>query len=47
MPVQTFLVCLYSMAFLRRLKKEYEEISKRPPDGIVLDDGTMQDEVDM
>ena len=35
------------MAFQKRLKKEYEEMSKRPPVGIVLDEGTMQDDVDV
>ncbi|XP_064382257.1 ubiquitin-conjugating enzyme E2 W-like isoform X2 [Halichondria panicea] len=35
------------MAFQKRLKKEYEEMTKRAPDGIVLADGTMQDEVDL
>ncbi len=35
------------MALQKRLKKEYEEMSKRAPDGIVLDEGTMQDEINL
>lgn len=31
------------MAFLRRLKKEYEELKNNPPPGVTLDDSVMED----
>ena len=34
------------MAYQKRLKKEYEELSKRPPEGITLDPSTLQDNID-
>ena len=35
------------MAFQKRLKKEYEELSKRAPVGVSLDASTMEDNVDV
>lgn len=35
------------MAYQKRLKKEYEEMSKRAPVGISLDPSTMEDNIDM
>ena len=35
------------MAYQKRLKKEYEEMSKRAPTGISLDPSTMEDNIDM
>jgi len=35
------------MVYQKRLKKEYEELSKRAPVGVSLDDSTMQDSVDV
>lgn len=35
------------MAYQKRLKKEYEELSKRAPLGITLDESTMEDNIDM
>ena len=35
------------MAYQKRLKKEYEELSKRAPVGVSLDDSTMEDNVDV
>lgn len=35
------------MAYQKRLKKEYEELSLRAPTGIVLDQETMEDNIDM
>lgn len=35
------------MAYQKRLKKEYEELSLRAPTGIALDQETMEDNIDM
>lgn len=35
------------MAYQKRLKKEYEELSKRAPVGVSLDGNTMEDNVDV
>ena len=35
------------MAYQKRLKKEYEELSLRAPIGIALDTETMEDNIDM
>lgn len=35
------------MAYQKRLKKEYEELSMRAPTGIFLDQETMEDNIDM
>ncbi len=35
-----------AMAYQRRLKKEYEEMSKRAPVGITLHEETMEDNID-
>lgn len=35
------------MAYQKRLKKEYEELSKRAPVGVSLDGSTMEDNVDV
>ena len=35
------------MAYQKRLKKEYEELSKRAPVGVSLDASTMEDNVDV
>lgn len=35
------------MAYQKRLKKEYEELSLRAPAGIALDKETMEDNIDM
>ena len=35
------------MAYQKRLKKEYEELSKRAPVGISLADDTMEDNIDV
>ena len=33
----------YNMAFVRRLKKEYDELKKNPPPGVKLDQSVMED----
>ena len=35
------------MAYQKRLKKEYEELSLRAPTGIALDQETLEDNIDM
>ena len=47
-PPPPFKQLLHSiMAYQKRLRKEYEEMSKRAPVGISLDPSTMEDNIDM
>lgn len=35
-------VVCFKMAFLKRLKKEYMDLKKNPPPGVVMDDSIME-----
>ena len=35
-----------NVTFQKRLRREYQELFKRPPEGISLDEGTMEDSLD-